>query len=217
MNLISKGIVFQILRMMSELAFIQARAESGNNRSWIIHFNSNSDADSKIKRVAIENYKNIEEDHIIAVSQKLQYINPQGNQAKKSDIAKLKEASLDSYKLLRKLGKDIGIIIPIKGDNMRLTLSDEIIRFLVLAIVPTTKKITLDTFLNKLYEQFGLIIGPKQLIMNQKERGIIVSESSYLNNNLEQFQSLLKMNGFLKELSDAISIVINPYESIREE
>lgn len=217
MNLISKGIVFQILRMMSELAFIQARSDSGSNRSWIIHFNSNSDADPKIKRLAIENYKNIEEDHVIAVSQKLKYINPQGKQAKKSDVAKLKDAALDSYKLLRKLGKDIGIIIPIKGDNMRLTLSDEIIRFLVLAIVPPTKKITLDTFLNKLYEQFGLIIGPKQLIMNQKERGLRVSEASYLNNNLEQFQSLLKMNGFLKELSDAISIVINPYEGIEEE
>lgn len=217
MNLISKGIVFQILRMMSELAFIQARFESGNNRSWVVHFTSNSEADSKIKRVSIENYKNIEEDHVIAISQKLKYINPQGKQAKKSDVAKLKDAALDSYKLLRKLGKDIGIIIPIKGDNMRLTLSDEIIRFLVLAIVPPTKKITLDTFLNKLYEQFGLIIGPKQLIMNQKERGLNISEASYLNNNLEQFQSLLKMNGFLNELSDAISIVINPYEGIKEE
>lgn len=217
MNLISKGIVFQILRMMSELAFIQARSESGRNRSWIIHFNSNSDADFKIKRAAIENYKNIEEDHIIAISEKLKYIKTEENENKKSDIAKLKEASLDSYKLLRKLGKDIGIIIPIKGDNMRLTLSDEIIRFLVLSIVPPTKKITLDTFLDKLYDQFGLIIGPKQLIINQKERGISVSEASYLNSNLEQFQSLLKMNGFLKELSDAISIVINPYEGIRGE
>lgn len=213
MKLISKGIVFQILRMMSELAFIQARTESGNNRSWIIHFSSNSDADYKIKRAAIENYKNIEEDHIIAVSQKLKNI----SEEEKNVIAKLKNASLDSYKLLRKLGKDIGIIIPIKGDNMRLTLSDEIIRFLVLAIVPPTTKITLDTFLNKLYEHFGLIIGPKQLIMNQKDRSLNVSEASYLNNNLEQFQSLLKMNGFLKELSDAISIVINPYEGIREE
>lgn len=216
-NLISKGIVFQILRMMSELAFIQARGEEGHNRSWIIHFNSNSDADSKVKRLAIENYKNIEEDHIIAISQKLKYVKPGSSFAKKSDVAKLKNAALDSYKLLRKLGKDIGVIVPIKGDNMRLTLSDEIIRFLVLALVPPTKKITLDTFLNKLYEQFGIIIGPKQLILNQKGRGISISETSYLNNNLEQFQSLLKMNGFLNELSDAISIVINPYESIKEE
>ncbi|GIM28839.1 hypothetical protein CPJCM30710_15050 [Clostridium polyendosporum] len=221
-NLFSKGIVFQILRMMSEAAYIQSRQDiNGNNRCWIIHFNSNNDADTKIKRLAVECYKEVEEDMMIALANKLNSIKSNsvvdetGIRKNKTDIQLLKDAYDDSYKLLRKLGKDIGIIVPLKGDNMRFTLCDDIIRFFVLALIPPSSKMTLDTFLRKLYNQFGIVIGPKQYNKYINDRGLKLTDASYLKYNLDEFQRLLKKNGFLKELSDATAMVINPYNTVQ--
>lgn len=221
-NLLSKGIVVQVLRMMSEAAYIQSREDTnGNNRCWIIHFTSNNDADTKIKRLAVEVYKDVEEDMMIALANKLNLINNNGVvdetgiRKKKTAIQLLKDAYDDSYKLLRKLGKDIGIIVPLKGDNMRFTLSDDIIRFLVLALVPPSSKMTLDTFLRKLYKHYGIVIGPKQYNKYVNDRGLNLTDASYLKYNLDEFQVLLKKNGFLKELSDATAMVINPYNEVQ--
>lgn len=223
-NLISKGIVFQILRMMSESAYIDATGDTnGLNRSWVVHLDTKHHANSKVRKLAVENYKSIEENMISAVAKKLNSIDytnqssegeSKGKRKKvKTEAKLLEEAYNDSHKLLRKLGKDIGIIIPLKGDNMRFTLSDDIVRFFVLSLIEPNSKMTLDTFLNKIYKQFGVIIGPKQyyeFTLNSGEN----EDASYLKCNLEEFQVLLKMNGFLKELSDATSMVINPYGNI---
>ncbi|MBZ9634603.1 hypothetical protein [Clostridium sp. FP1] len=221
-NLFSKGIVVQILRMMSEAAYIQSRKDTnGNNRCWIIHFTSNNDADTKIKRLAVEGYKEVEEDMMISLANKLNLVNNNGVldetgiRKKKTSIQLLKDAYDDSYKLLRKLGKDIGIIVPLKGDNMRFTLSDDIIRFFVLALIPPSSKMTIDTFLRKLYNHFGIVIGPKQYNKYVNDRGVNLTEASYLKYNLDEFQVLLKKNGFLKELSDATAMVINPYNEVQ--
>lgn len=221
-NLLSKGIVLQILRMMSEASYIQSRNDTnGNNRSWVTHFVTNGEADLKIKRLAVEVYKEVEEDIMIALSNKLnniksnEVLNVQDKKTQKSEIQLLKDAYDDSYKLLRKLGKDIGIITPIKGDNMRFTLSDDIIRFLILSTIPPASKMTLETFIDKLYRNFGIIIGPKQFNENASNRGLNFGSAAYLSYNLSQFQAILKRNGFLKELSDATAMVINPYNEIK--
>jgi len=134
----------------------------------------------------------------------------------KSDIALLKNAYNDSHKLVRKLGKEIGLIIPLKGNNMRFTLSDRVIRFLVLSLVKPNSKITLDTFLNKLYQHYGIVIREKEFslhMMNIQEKKI---DAAYLQYNLHEFQNMLRNNGFLKELSDATAIVHNPYKKVEE-
>lgn len=221
-NLLSKGIVLQVLRMMSEAAYIQSRDDSnGNNRCWIMHFNSNNDTNNKTKRLAVEGFKEVEEDMMIALAKKLnitkqsEIIDETGKKKKKTEIQLLKEAYDDSYKLLRKLGKDIGIIIPLKGDSMRFTLPDDIVRFLVLALIPPASKMTLDSFLKKLYDHFSIVIGPKQHNKNIEVRGLKFKDTSYLKHNLDEFQGVLKKNGFLKELSDATSMVINPYNKVQ--
>lgn len=130
----------------------------------------------------------------------------------KSELARIKDANKDSYKLLRKLGKEIGLIVPLKGDNMRFSIDDSIIRYLVLSIVKPESKVTLDTFLDRLYEYYGIVIGPIQYERYIDENNIIDNiEISFLNDNLMEFQKLLRNNGFLRELSDATSIVENNY------
>lgn len=218
-DLLSTGIVLQVLRMMTEAASIIANESEQTKTLWLMHIQTNYEADKKIKKLAVESYKKIEEDMIIAISKGLEnkeFIINDGKKSKKkntSDISLLKNAYDDSHKLLRKLGKDIGLIIPLKGDNMRFTLSDNIIRFLVLSLVVPGSKITIDTFLDKLYEHFGIVIGTKHYnqYIKDSDVGVTDVDASYLQYNLEEFQILLRKNGFLRELSDATSMVINPY------
>lgn len=216
-EIISLGIVMQILRMMTEAASIVATDRSFNHPIWMTHVNSSND-DKKVKKISSDAYKDIEEFMIIAVAKMLENIEEikKNKFRKKKDLSQtslLNEAYNDSHKLLRKLGKDIGLIVPIKGDNMRFALNDNIVKFLVLSHVEPDKKITLDSFLRKIYDSFGLVIGPKEYDEHLRKIGKSI-DTSFLQYNLEEFQQLLRKNGFLRELSDATSIVVNPYGKI---
>lgn len=210
-DLLSIIMIIQILRMMTEAATLMATENKEYNSPWIIHVNSiNND---KVKKLAVESYKNVEENMIVGVSKVLDNFEKiKDNSIRKTttESSLLKDAYDDSHKLLRFLGKKIGLVIPIKGNNMRFTLTDNIVKVFVLSLVEPGKKITLNTFINKLYKNFGIIIGPKEYEEYLKGKESL-ADTSYLHYNLEEFQVLLRKNGFLKELSDATSIVINPY------
>lgn len=214
-EILSLAIIIQILRMMSEAAVIIATEDKENHPLWVLHVNGASN--NKTKKLSTESYKILEENMMIAVAKMLvNYDEIKANRNGKkipTQASLLKDAYEDSHKLLRKLGKDIGFVIPIKGDNMRFTITDNIVKFLVLALVEPEKKVTLDTFLQKLYKNFGIIIGPREYEEYLKTKGL-VEDYSYLQYNLDDFQVLLRKNGFLKELSDATSIVINPYRRL---
>ena len=126
------------------------------------------------------------------------------------------DAEKDSYKLFRKLAKNIGILIPITGSNMRFTLSEEIIKFLVMALIPAGSKVTFDWFLDMMYRHFDMIITPEHYHQAAKEEKIHLAEDvTFLNANKTAFAQKLKNCGFLRDLSDATAIVENPYEMER--
>lgn len=221
-DLLNIGISMQILRMMTESAKIISEQKEGNKYPetigpmWLIHIpSSNDELNKKTKKLAVESYKVVEEYMQDAISKILRNANTQvldSSKKQKSELTRIKEANEDSHKLLRKLGKDIGLIIPLKGDNMRFSIDDSIIRYLVLSIIKPESKVTLDTFLDKLYEYYGIVIGPIEYERYIKENYIKDNiEISFLNDNLIEFQKLLRNNGFLRELSDATSIVENTY------
>ena len=183
---------------------------------WLIHIPStNDELNRKTKKLAVESYKIVEEymqDAVAKILKSNDGIVIKSSKKTKSELARIKDANKDSYKLLRKLGKEIGLIVPLKGDNMRFSIDDSIIRYLVLSIVKPESKVTLDTFLDRLYEYYGIVIGPIQYERYIDENNIIDNiEISFLNDNLMEFQKLLRNNGFLRELSDATSIVENNY------
>ena len=203
-EILSYGISIQILRMMTEYAFKLSKQIDSNNLVWLTHFKSNIEYDLKIKKLAVECYKNIEEFMMNGLSQ---FLNND-----EDAITTLKKAYDDSHKLLRKLGKDIGLVIPLRGDNMRMTLSDNLIKFLVLSLLEPGEKLTYDSFLKLLYEHFGIVIREDEFLASRKR--LVSIDVSYLSYNYLSFQNILKKNGFLRELSDATSIVINPYEEV---
>ena len=73
--------------------------------------------------------------------------------------------------------------------------------------------ITLDEFIESLYSHYGMIIGPKEY-KKEMENGCVkkVGDVSFLEENKAALTQKLKDCGFLRDLSDATSIVENPYE-----
>ncbi len=126
----------------------------------------------------------------------------------------IKDAADDSYRLFRKLGKTIGIVIPATGPGMRFSLSEEVIKFLVLSIIPPQGMITLDEFIGLIYEHYGMVIAPAHY-RKEMNRGSVaeIGDLSFLEGNKAALAQKLKDCGFLRDLSDATSIVENPYES----
>ena len=130
----------------------------------------------------------------------------------KNERDTIKEAIDDSIKVYKKLGKRIGIIRPMNEKSIRFTLNEEILKYLVVALVKPNTKMTFDRFLDKLYLNYGIIIGNEQLSRIDKKYSNI--DLSYLEINKKDLQGMLKDSGFLRELSDSTSIVENPYMEV---
>ena len=75
---------------------------------------------------------------------------------------------------------------------------------------------TLKMFLEKLYQNYRIVIGPEEYRKSMQDSSMYSSLANSFSENVVAFQQFLRSTGFLKELSDATSIVINPYEPIEE-
>ena len=127
---------------------------------------------------------------------------------------KRKDAEKDTTRLIRKLGKSMGIIKPLNGADMRFTLSEDIIKFLVMSLIPAGDKVTFDRFLDLLYDHFEMVISPVHYERAVAENKMLPQGSAaFLTANQSAFAMKLKNCGLLRDLSDATAIVENPYES----
>ena len=107
----------------------------------------------------------------------------------------------------------MGIIIPINGQFMRFTLSEEVIKFLVMSLIPPTSKVTFDYFLDLLYDHFEMVVSAEHYLRAVSEgKAAKCSSLTFLSGNKTAFAQKLKNCGFLRDLSDATAIVENPYE-----
>nr|WP_302595613.1 hypothetical protein [uncultured Cellulosilyticum sp.] len=203
-EILSQGIVLQIIRMQH----LQASYYNEESKPvWLMDVTDNTD--KEVKKQAIANYNANEENVIKAVNKGFREL----KEIKEMERDKAIKAAEDStYKLYRRLGKEIGLIIPLTGTGMRFTLSETLIKFLVTSIIEPGKKLTVDTFIERLYEHYGMIIDSEHY-----ERAVgshmieDISSRTFLYNNKKHFIQKLKECGFLRDLSDATSIIENPY------
>lgn len=219
MELLNIGIILQIFRLMISEAYALSTDVKDSKPIWLIQIPSTDIVDDKVKKMAVKYYNMIENYMITALARQLDKRNKlylEENQQfipdKNGCIKELKSAYKNSHKLLRKIGKDIGLIIPISGQNMRFTITDNLLKYFVLSMIEPDSSITLDSFLNKLYEYYGIVIREKEYVKHYKKLFDEDTYAPYLSKNLQEFIIQLRKNGFLKELSDATAIVINPYE-----
>ena len=210
LDLLSYGIVIQIFRMMITIA---AKGSGTNGSVWLIDVcNPDKKEHSEVKKLASHCFSLNEESFTKYIDKGIAYFYPHDDEEKINK--RRKGASDDTIKVIRKLGKNMGMIIPMNGSDMRFTLSEEILKFLVMSLIPVGKKITFDNFLDMLYEHFEIVISPEHYAKAVLEnKAPYQSNVTFLQMNKSDFAQKLKNCGFLRDLSDATSIVENPYES----
>ena len=201
-ELLASGIMLAILRMMHVQAFYTINDNETSEPIWIIDMRVGS-ATSNIGILAANSYKNAYETFGDALHQL--YSGEENDR-----FATVNKELAHTADVFKKMGKEIQLIIPPKGKYERFSLSEKLVRYLVLSIVKPKEKMTLDTFLEKLYVHYGMVIGPKQYTASHMEIGMI----GYFEDNKNQFQAFLKNCGLLHDLSDATSIVVNPYSEV---
>lgn len=209
-DLLSYGVVIQMFRMMIT---ISARGSETAGSIWLIDVcDSDKKEHSEVKKLASHCFSLNEESFIKYIDKGIDYFYPNDSVEKKSK--RRKSAYDDIIKVIRKLGKSMGMIIPMNGADMRFTLSEEVLKFLVMSLIPARKKVTFDSFLDMLYEHFEIVISPEHYARAVSENKISYqSNAAFLQMNKSDFAQKLKNCGFLRDLSDATSIVENPYES----
>lgn len=208
-EILAKGIMFQVMRMMS---WRVSNYLGNKKRKWIVDMKGATK--ESVKKIAAETYSLLEADFMTALNKIACEFNIPEDEVMKF----VQKAKRDSLDIFRSKGKEMQCIIPNKGAFERFSLSEDIIRFLVLSLISPGQKMTMNMFLSKLYEHYGIVIGPNEYTKSLEDVDILdISLSSCFAENEVAFQNFLKETGFLRELSDATSIVTNPYTSILKE
>ena len=209
MEILAKGVMLQIMRMMTWRVSNYLGIEK---KCWIVDMKGATS--NTVKKIAAESYSNIEADFMTALNK----IARGFEISEEEMMAEVKKARKDSLDIFRAKGKEMQCIIPSKGAFERFSLSEDLIRFLVLALIEPEEKMTLKMFLEKLYIHYGIVIGPDEYRKSIENNEALDNSlaSSFAENEIA-FQKFLKETGFLRELSDATSIVTNPYANIMKE
>ena len=209
-NLLSEGIVLQLFRLMTTTA---AKNSHSAGSAWMIDVCDQSKREyDEIRKLSAGCFRMNEESILKYIDMGIKrYMSDSGEEEKDK---KRKDAEKDTTRLIRKLGKSMGIIKPLNGADMRFTLSEDIIKFLVMSLIPAGDKVTFDRFLDLLYDHFEMVVSPVHYERAVAENKMISQgNAAFLTANQSAFAMKLKNCGLLRDLSDATAIVENPYES----
>ncbi len=209
-ELLAHGMVMSLLRIMQLVAH-QWVYPNTPEPLWVMDM-SHLGGTSNIGRIAAESYSAAYETFQAALNK----ICEQNNIEPEKRFDMIQKAKRNSSDVFKKLAKEMKLVIPVRGAYERFSLSESLMRYLVLAIVKPHTKMTLDSFFEKLYEHFRMVIAPEQYRQAIKEKSWVGTDNmaDYFDINAREFQNFLKQCGFLRELSDATAIVENPYEEV---
>ena len=133
------------------------------------------------------------------------------NRENRTMAAVLREAETRyGHKYFNLLGKRLGIIYPWKGAEPRFILTDKLLRYLVLSVIPPGESCEYQDFKRKIYMHYGIAVEGEELLDAVSWSGLPVN-SSVQPDNGSWFTQMLRAGGFLVELSDGCSIVQNPF------
>lgn len=116
------------------------------------------------------------------------------------------------HKLFLSLAKKIGFVVPQRGPGAHFTLNDKILRYLVLALIRPGQKCTLDSFKSALYKHYGMAFAGDQLKQACRWSDLAPLEDA-ISPSASWFEEMLRTAGFLVHLSDACSLVQNPFDA----
>lgn len=137
-------------------------------------------------------------------------LNSEGVQFSESDF---KNGDDNTFRHFSKFAKDLGLVIPRQGQGTRFVLHQGLLRFLVAALIRPGERIRLTHFYQRIFAHYGIAIGGDQLKVALQWLGKEAEGDIYaVTSNTTWVEEALKQGGFLVELSDAVSMVMNPGE-----
>ena len=207
---------FQVLRSLCVqsarvVPWSKERLSNGNELGFIWAISSPSGEDSIIKQVSQRNLKSVQQ----LIYNAIRIPEIKGNVEKyyrKTSIQSLYKEADTRYgdRFFLSLSKKIGFVVPKKGPGARFVLSDQIIRYFVLSLIRPGERCTLDTFKHLMFAHYGLAIDGKYI-----QKACIWSDYPQLSEsaagNDDWLVQKLRASGFLIHLSDACSLVQNPF------
>ena len=110
--------------------------------------------------------------------------------------------------------KYLGLIVPRTGSGERFVLSERILRFLVLTLVPAQKHLSLDTFKQRVRAWHGFVFDAEGF--EDAQRWLNGQTALFPTRCDSWLQDMLEDGNFLIHLSDACSLVQNPIAESRE-
>lgn len=206
-ELLTQGIMLQILRMLSDRTCEYTNRE---RFAWIVDMRG-SKRDATIRQLSEQSYHKLNESFVDALNRRITEAKQNGKDSTYRDFLNGRKETVD---LFRARGKDIKLIIPARGAHERFSLSEDVARFLVLSLIGPGEKKDLDTFLDELFRHYRMVIGPAEYLKASASDGMPAALADSFNQNRMAFQEFLKSIGCLRALSDATSIVINPYQEV---
>ena len=212
-EILAKGVMFQIMRMQAE----RTAEYLGADRFPLIADMRPAQGGAVIRKIAADSFDALRDAFMEAIQKHLASCETPGNtgdEKRKYAYKLFVNARKESLDVFKGRGKELQCVIPARGPYERFSLSEDVIRFLTLSIVPPGGKLDMDTFLAELYQRYRLVIGPKEYAQCARSSGLDAELTAAFQRNRDAFQDFLKAVGFLRDLSDATSIVVNPYEKV---
>jgi hypothetical protein len=212
-ELLAKGVVLQIMRMMCRRTteYLGCAASP-----WIVDLRSKK-CGNTVMKISASSYRKVDELFISAINKMTRdHLDENGeNPNAPTPYEYLSKSKTHTLNMFKRLGKEMQLIIPLKGRYERFSLSEDLVKFIVLSIIKPQEKMTFDMFLDEVYRHYNIVIGAKQYKECTNEVDLDAEQASSFAFNELKFQDFLKDTGFLRDLSDATSIVANPYTEVK--
>ncbi|RMD82122.1 MAG: hypothetical protein D6823_01555, partial [Chloroflexi bacterium] len=107
----------------------------------------------------------------------------------------------------RRLGRAIGLIAPQRGPQPRFVLGDTLLKTLTMTVIkPFEQAISFGEFLTRLYQRYGIIIGPGEARASRLLERAGVNEGVFARNR-ERLLERMKFAGLATIYSDATAMV----------
>jgi len=214
-NLLMIGCALQVLRSLSAQSMRYSKrnqelSEFGGalDYCWII--SSPSGHERNIKNLSQRNLQVIQR----TIQQALRHediYEHAGRHPQRSRETLYNEADTRyGHKLFLSLGKKLDFIVPRRGPGARFVFNDQILRYLVLSLIRPGERRTFDVFKRLLYDHYGIAV--EGIELKNATRWTELPQLEIVSYDSGAWlRTMLEASGFLIHLSDACSLVSNPF------